>query len=183
MHEYWLEMRRALSRHHNYVVLLHSVCSLLFSVDILPSFSALTLRSNLILDWRMQVCGVWITDLHRELREQGVRILYISKATFTTWLLVVVLQTVNLNLIPILQVCLRNWGIGVHTLAINHKLWPASPADTSALKVLIRYLRTFQKCLNNGATRSRWSHFESNVLCNTRPYDQLEYVAIVIICH
>src|SRR6266852_2093164 len=118
-------------------------------------------------------------QMHGKLREQGVRILYISK----TIGLLEVSQTADLNLITILQVCLRNWGLGVHTLAINHKSWPPSPTDASALEVLIRYPRTSQECLYNGATRSRQSHFESNVLRNTRSYDQLKYVAIIIICH
>jgi hypothetical protein len=189
MHEYWFETRRAelVSDTINYVILLHSVCSLLFSVDIPPSSSALlTLQSNPIhLDWWMRGlrsrCRLQ-TQMHGKLREQGVRILYISKTTFVVGLLVV-LQTVDLNLITILQVCLRNRGLGVHTLAINHKSWAPSPTDASALKVLIHYPRTFQECLYNGATRSRRSHFERNVLCSTRPYDQLKYVVIVVICH
>src|SRR6266403_5555451 len=183
MHEYWLETPRAGSDIINYVVLLRSVCSLLFSIDIPPSSSTLTLQSNSIhLDWEMQslqsLSRLQMHEASRTWRKYTVHI----KTTIVTGLLSV-LQTVDFNLIAILQVCLRNWGIRVHTLAINHQSWSPFLTDASVVEVLIRYTGTFQECLNNGATGCRRSHVEGNVLCNTRPYDQLEYVAIVIICH
>ena len=62
MHEYWLETRRALSDAINYAILLHSMCSLLFSVDILP-LARPSLRYSLIQYTSIggcEVCGVWV---------------------------------------------------------------------------------------------------------------------------
>jgi hypothetical protein len=67
-------------------------------------------------------------------------------------------------------------------LAIDHKSWSLSATETSALRVLIRDPGAFQIGLYDGTAGCRRPHLENNVLCNTRPYDQLEYVVVVVIC-
>ena len=92
------------------------------------------------------------------------------------------LQTCDLDLISIFQVCLGNWCIWIHPVAINHKPWPSNstlPAGTLAFRVFVRNPCTPQKRLDDGAAACCWSHLERNVFRHTRSYDQFESVVIL----
>ena len=110
----------------------------------------------------------------------------IHKARSATYMFnIVPLQTCDLNLISIFQVCLGNWRIWVHPVAINHKPRSSNstlPAGTLAFRVFVCNPRTPQKCLDDGAAACCWSYLERNVFRHTRSHDQFEYV-IILFCN